>query len=215
MANTVTNTELDNIINRLNKKLDRVRATLGADSQLYGHMTSTLNILRPLGLVNRTGRNYSIKRGKAVSNLSTKQKQSLKDKLDRVEAQYNANSLSKEKARLKREIINDMRRANGKTGRVTYSEYREAEAMSRVASTAFDKAVAYFYNNQDGPEYAEALKILHIKGRRKTFAEERRLTMLASKHAHRKYGKFAQQNLDAYGLSSDMIQRLSFLGGVI
>ena len=187
----MTNREVDNIINRINKKLDRARTTLGENSLFYGHMVSTINIVAHLGLISRSGRRFQIKRGNVVNNLNTKQRIALENHLALIESQLNTMSLSDEKKRL-REIVKEKRASMGLSvkGRVSYAEYISAEAKMREAGDAYGAAMQYFYQHRDNSaEFKEAQAIASIKGRRKTYAEWRRVAELASIHAHKYVSK--------------------------
>ena len=203
----MTNREVDNIINRINKKLDRARVTLGENSLFYGHMVSTINIVAHLHLISRDGRRFQIKRGNAVNNLSTKQRNALESHLATIENQLNAMSLADEKKRL-REIVKEQRRSMGKSvrGRVSYAEYISAEAQMREAGNAYGAAMQYFYKHRDNSaEFKEAQAIASIKGRRKTYAEWRRVAELANIHSH-KYSPHASRE----GFDDDVIDNLFF-----
>lgn len=203
----MTNREVDNIINRINKKLDRARTTLGENSLFYGHMVSTINIVAHLKLISREGRRYQIKRGNAVNNLSTKQRAALENHLKTIENQLSRMSLADEKKQL-RAIVKEQRKSAGLStkGRVSYAEYRAAESQLREAGNAYGAAIEYFYKHRDNSaEFNEAMTIAKISGRRKTYAEWRRVAELANIHAH-KYAPHASRE----GFDDDLIKSLFF-----
>lgn len=183
----MTINEVDNMINRINKKADRILATLGARSSLYGRTASIMSSLKEFGLVERNKKTnrYKIKRGKAVSNLSQKDLNAVVDRLKMIETQMAARSLSKEKAVL-RETIKTIK-GTRKLGRVTINDYKRADAIVRSAGEALKHALDYFYTfdpNSTSSEAKAAMKIVHQPGRR-TFDEMRTVIELARKHMQR------------------------------
>lgn len=178
--------KVDNMINRINKKVDRIRIDLSARSTLYGRAASILTShMQRYGLVKRDGGKYSIKRGNAIKQMSQKQLESLAEELKRIEIELNQRSLTEEKKAL-RNIIQSLK-GKKNTGRVSIRDYRKAEVLQRSIGHTYGQAIDYFYNEVDdsAPEKQEAQRIMHITGRRKTYEEMRRLVELANQHLNR------------------------------
>lgn len=183
----MTINEVDNMINRINKKADRILATLGSRSSLYGRTAAIMNSLKEFGLIERNKKTnkYKIKRGKAVSNLSPKDLNAVIDRLKLIETQMAARSLSKEKAIL-RETIKTIK-GTKRLGRVTINDYKRADALVRSAGESLKNALDYFYTfdpNTTSAEAKAAMKIVRQPGRR-TFDEMRTVIELARKHMQR------------------------------
>lgn len=178
--------KVDNMINRINKKVDRIRIDLSTRSSLYGRAAAILTShMQRYGLVKRDHGKYGIKRGNAIKQMSQKQLESLAEELKRVEIELNQRSLTEEKKTLRTIIQNLKGKKN--IGRVGINDYRKAEALQRSIGHSYSDAIDYFYNEvEDGaPEKQEAEKIMHITGRRKTYDEYRRLIELANQHLNR------------------------------
>ena len=178
--------KVDNMINRINKKVDRIRIDLSTRSTLYGRAASIITShMQRYGLVKRDHGKYGIKRGNAIKNLSQKQLENLAEELKRVEIELNQRSLTDEKKVL-RGIIQTLK-GKKNIGRVTINDYRKAEALQRSIGHSYGDAIEYFYNEVDdsAPEKQEAMKIATITGRRKTYDEMRRLIELANQHLNR------------------------------
>lgn len=206
-------TDLDNRINRINKKVQRIRDTLTKRSSLFGRAASII-----MGNMNTAGlsklieikNNYRIKRGNAVKSLSKEQQLLLSEALDQIEMQLDKHSLADEKKRL-RQIVYKMRGKRG--GRVTLAEYRAAERLSKERGELFNKALDYFYNyvEEGDEEYKEMIKIKEIKGRRKTFEEMNTFIELARKHMIRTTAKDPLQRKHrekAYDLTAQRLKDL-------
>lgn len=181
----MTTRELDNMINRINKKADRIRNTLGPRSSLYGRTAAILTSVREFNLLKREKNRYTIKRGNAVKNLSPKQLKDLENRLIQIETQIDNRSLSSEKAEL-RETIRTIK-GKKKLGRVTIAEYKKAEALVRSAGQSLNNALEYFYAvdpNAADRETQQAMRIVSQPGRR-SFAEMRQVIELANKHLKR------------------------------
>lgn len=192
----MTDIQLDNLINRINKKVDRIRVTLGPRSELFGYVASTMGLLKPLGVLNMG--KYTIKRGKAVTQLNTNQRQQLEMLLSSVESTLNKRPLSAEKARL-REVLKGYY-GTKKLGRVTIKEYQKADRLERNMANSMKSAIEYFYNANewDSVEGKEALKIAKISGRRKSYDEMYRIVQLANINLKRKYAN-SPKDIDYYG----------------
>lgn len=208
-------TDLDNRINRINKKVQRIRDTLTKRSSLFGRAASIImGNMKTAGLANLVEHknDYRIKRGKSVKSLSKEQQLKLSEALDQIEMQLDKNSLTDEKKRL-REIVYKMRGKRG--GRVTIAEYRAAERLSKERGELFDKALDYFYNyvenDMTAPERAEMLRIKSIKGRRKTYDELNTFIKLARDHLIRTTQKDPQKRKHretAYTLTAQHLKDL-------
>lgn len=178
--------QIDNMINRINKKVDRIRIDLSARSNLYGRATSIITShMQRYGLVKRDHGKYGIKRGNAIKQMSQKQLDNLVEELKRIEIELNQRSLTDEKKAL-RKVIQSLKGRNN-IGRVTINDYRKAEKLQRSIGHSYGEAIEYFYNEVDdsAPEKREAMKIATITGRRKTYDEMRRLIELANQHLNR------------------------------
>ncbi len=192
----MTDNQLDNLINRINKKVDRIRITLGTRSELFGYVASTMGLIKPLGVLNKG--KYTIKRGKAVNSLTTNQRQQLEMLLSSVEATLNKRTLSDEKARL-REVLKGYY-GTKKLGRVTIKEYQKADRLERNMANSMKNAIEYFYNSNewDSVEGKEALKIAKISGRRKSYDEMYRIVQLANINLKRRYAN-SPNDINFYG----------------
>ncbi len=207
----ITFKDVDNMINRINKKVDRIRIDLSARSSLYGRASSiiTSNIQR-YGLVKRDGGKYGIKRGNAIKQMSQKQLEKLAEDLKRVEIELNQRSLTDEKKSL-RKIIQTLK-GKKNIGRVTISDYRKAEKLQRSIGNSYGNAIEYFYYEVDdsAPEKQEANKIIYITGRRKTYEELRTVIELANKHLNRTQANNSIRREDlgrAYGVRDVDIEK--------
>jgi hypothetical protein len=178
--------KVDNMINRINKKVDRIRIDLSTRSSLYGRAASIITShMQRYGLVKRDGGKYGIKRGNAIKQMSQKQLDSLAEELKRIEIELNQRSLTDEKKAL-RGIIQNLK-GKKDIGRVSIRDYRKAEKLQRAIGHTYGNAIDYFYNEVDdsAPEKQEAQRIMYITGRRKTYEEMRRLVELANQHLNR------------------------------
>ena len=202
----MTDNQLDNLINRINKKVDRIRVTLGTRSELFGYVASTMGLLKPLGVLNMG--KYTVKRGKAVTQLTTNQRQQLEMLLSSVEITLNKRPLSSEKARL-REVLKGYYGVK-KLGRVTIKEYQRADKIVRNMANSMDLAIHYFYDTheEESVEGKEALKIAKISGRRKSYPEMFRIIQLANINLKRRYAN-SPNDINFYGdkykISDDFI----------
>lgn len=177
---------VDNMINRINKKIDRIRIDLSTRSSLYGRAAAIVTShMQRHGLVKRENGKYSIKRGNAIKQMSAKQLENIAEELKRIEIELNRRSLTDEKKTLRKIIQNLKGKKN--IGRVTIRDYRKAETLQRAIGHSYGEAIEYFYNEVDdsAPEKQEAMKIASITGRRKTYDEMRRLIELANQHLNR------------------------------
>lgn len=178
--------QVDNMINRINKKVDRIRIDLSTRSALYGRAAAIITShMQRYGLVKRDNGKYGIKRGNAIKQMSQKQLDSLAEELKRVEIELNNRSLTDEKKSL-RQVIQTLK-GKKNIGRVTIKDYRKAEKLMKAVGHSYGEAIDYFYNEVDdsAPEKQEATKIMTITGRRKTYEELRRVVELANKHLNR------------------------------
>lgn len=178
--------QVDNMINRINKKVDRIRIDLSTRSALYGRAAAIITShMQRYGLVKRDSGKYGIKRGNAIKQMSQKQLDSLAEELKRVEIELNNRSLTDEKKSL-RQVIQTLK-GKKNIGRVTIKDYRKAEKLMKAVGHSYGEAIDYFYNEVDdsAPEKQEATKIMTITGRRKTYEELRRVVELANKHLNR------------------------------
>lgn len=178
--------QVDNMINRINKKVDRIRIDLSTRSALYGRAAAIITShMQRYGLVKRDGGKYGIKRGNAIKQMSQRQLDSLAEELKRVEIELNNRSLTDEKKSL-RQVIQTLK-GKKNIGRVTIKDYRKAERLMKAVGHSYGEAIDYFYNEVDdsAPEKQEAIKIMTITGRRKTYEELRRVVELANKHLNR------------------------------
>ena len=178
--------KVDNMINRINKKVDRIRIDLSARSSLYGRASSIITShMQRYGLVKRDHGKYSIKRGNAIKQMSQKQLENLAEELKRIEIELNQRSLTDEKKAL-RKVIQSLK-GKKNIGRVTINDYRKAEKLQRSIGNSYNDAIQYFYYEVDdsAPEKLEANKIIYIAGRRKTYDELRTVIELANKHLNR------------------------------
>lgn len=205
--------DLDNRINRINKKVQRIRDTLSTRSSLFGRAASIImGNLSSAGLVKLVEHknDYRIKRGKSIKSLKPEQQLKLSEALDQIEMQLDKHSLASEKQRL-RELVYKMKGKRG--GRVTISEYRAADRLSKERAEMFNKALEYFYNyvEENDEEYNEMNKIKEIRGRRKTFEEMNTFIELAHKHMMRTTTKDPlqrQHRQRAYGLTAQHLKDL-------
>lgn len=178
--------QVDNMINRINKKVDRIRIDLSTRSALYGRAAAIITShMQRYGLVKRDSGKYGIKRGNAIKQMSQRQLDSLAEELKRVEIELNNRSLTDEKKSL-RQVIQTLK-GKKNIGRVTINDYRKAERLMKAVGHSYGEAIDYFYNEVDdsAPEKQEATKIMTITGRRKTYEELRRVVELANKHLNR------------------------------
>lgn len=178
--------QVDNMINRINKKVDRIRIDLSTRSALYGRAAAIITShMQRFGLVKRDSGKYGIKRGNAIKQMSQRQLDSLAEELKRVEIELNNRSLTDEKKSL-RQVIQTLK-GKKNIGRVTIKDYRKAEKLMKAVGHSYGEAIDYFYNEVDdsAPEKQEATKIMTITGRRKTYEELRRVVELANKHLNR------------------------------
>lgn len=195
---------LDNRINRINKKVQRIRDTLGKRSSLFGRAAAIINgALKDIrGLVDYKN-DYRIKRGNAVKNLKPEQQLRLSEALDQIEIQLDQRSLSDEKKRL-RELVYITRGKRG--GRVTIAEYKAAERLAKERAHLFDQALAYYYDHIDetDEEHREMAKILTVRGRLKTQYELEMFIILANSHLMRTTSKDPKKRAsrqNTYGLT--------------
>lgn len=190
-------TDLDNRINRINKKVQRIRDTLTSRSSLFGRAASIINgnmSTAGLSKLVEYKNDYRIKRGKTIKSLKPEQMMKLSEALDQIEMQLDRRSLTAEKQRL-RDLVYKMRGKRG--GRVTLAEYRAAERLQKERAELFERALDYFYNyvenDPNAPERVEMLKIKNIKGRRKTHEEINTFIQLAHQHMMRTTKKDPKQ----------------------
>lgn len=195
-------TDLDNRINRINKKVQRIRDTLTTRSSLFGRAASIiLGNMSSAGLVKLVEHknDYRIKRGKSIKSLKPEQQLKLSEALDQIEMQLDHRSLAAEKQRL-RELVYKMRGKRG--GRVTIAEYRNADRLSKERAETFNKALEYYYDyvedDMTAPERNEMLRIKNIRGRRKTFEEMNTFMKLAREHLVRTTKKDPKQRLHRF-----------------
>ena len=191
--------ELDNQMNRINKRLTSVSASLGRYSALYNHYAAIVgNAVRPFGILKITPSDYgvetSIRRSKSIMNMSADDLNRLKQALDHVEQLMNKRSLKSEKKRLK-EILDQAREHNKQAPlkKMGKKDYIKADRLAVDIHSQVGNALDFFYayvkkqndDEPEEPEHAEAMEIMHIAGRKKTYAELQRVIDLAVKYYNR------------------------------
>lgn len=195
----MTYRELDNQMNRINKRLTSVSASLGRYSALYNHYAAIVgNAVRPFGLLKITPSAYgvetSIRRSKSIMNMSAAELNRLKQALDHIEQLMNKRPLKAERKRLK-EVLNQAREHNKQPPikDMKKSDYIKADKLAVDIHSQVTNALDFFYayvkkqndDDPEEPEYAEAMAIMHIDKRKKTYAELQRVIDLAVKYYNR------------------------------
>lgn len=194
----MTYRELDNQMNRINKRLTAVSASLGRYSALYNHYAAIVgNAIRPFGLLKITPSEYgvetSIRRTKSIMQMSADELNRLKQSLDHIEQLMNKRTLKDEKKRLK-ELMDQAREHNKQPpiSKMKTGDYIQADKLAVDIHSQVGNALDFFYayvkksdDEPEEPEYEEAMAIMHITGRKKTYAELQRVIDLARKYYER------------------------------
>ena len=172
--------EIDNQLNRINKRLVSVSANLGKRSSLYNHYAAVVsNAVRKFGLLKTAptgdGVETSIRRTKTIMDLPPEELEKLKKALDHIEELINKRKLKDELKRLK-EIADKIRKDEGEPPvdkKMTKKEYQQADLNATNLGSRVENALDYFYTYvaEDDPLYVKAMDIMHIDGRKKTYDE--------------------------------------------
>ena len=179
MARTIIDRQKDNLANRINKRMQNVKQTLGSDSALYGRMTAAT---RRLGKKFLTS-DMQINRGLVLNQIDINELEAVFNMFEDAQSGLNIKAE-------KRKLLNIVQALHpGKNSKNTHiGDYREAEAHLRDLSSTFDDAFDYFYNMvaDDEPEKIEFLTI--VRKRNNTYTDMSRVVRLARKHYERVNG---------------------------
>ena len=179
--------EIDNQINRINKRLISVSADLGRQSALYNHYAAVVsNAVAKYGLLKVTphgayGPETSIRRTKSIMQRDPKELEQIKKALDHTEEMLNRRKLKDEKKRL-RDIAEQAKQPL--PPKPTIKDYEKIDEIATNASSTLENALDYFYRyaDKEDPERIEAEAIAEIKERRKTYSEIYDILDLAKQH---------------------------------
>lgn len=179
MARTIIDRQKDNLANKINKRMQNVKQTLGIDSALYGRMTAAT---RRLGKKFLTS-DMQINRGVILNQIDLNDLESVFNMFEDAQSGMNIKAE-------KKKLLNIVQALHpGKNSKNTHiGDYREAEAHLRDLSSTFDDAFDYFYNMvaDDEPEKIEFMSIVSKKNN--TYTDMSRVVRLARKHYERVNG---------------------------
>lgn len=180
----MTYRDVDNQINRINKRLESVRINLGFTTELYGRLSSIVaNALGDTGLIKIERGATQIRRGKSVVNRDPDELAYIVRRLNDIESALRVNSLAAERKKLRAAAKELEYKPKGKW---TRKDYQNVDRMLKNAQSSLENSLDYLYTYAVGsPEYAQAMDIMHIEGRRKTYDELDTVIELAEKHYER------------------------------
>lgn len=156
---------LDNMIKKINRRLQTAESTLGTGSTLYSRYKAVIsrNIAPAFIKMDAAGR-ISISRSKNIKGLGSKD---ITTALNNIYDHMQKNRVTAEKAEL-RKFAKEMN--YHKKSKFTVKDYRELSNTKRDLSDEYQEALDYLYEHSSSDEAKAAIALAGQKGK-KTYAE--------------------------------------------
>lgn len=156
---------LDNMIKKINRRLQTAESTLGTGSALYSRYKAVIsrNIAPAFIKMDAAGR-ISISRSKNIKGLGSKD---ITTALNNIFDHMQKNRVTTEKAEL-RKFAKEMNYP--KKSKFTVKDYRELSNTKRDLSDEYQEALDYLYEHSSSDEAQAAIALAGQKGK-KTYSE--------------------------------------------